>query len=226
MHHLSPTTSTLLLLLFTTLGFTTAKTDLAGCVSSTTLIGSGASQIWYVPDTGEICDFLDCGGGRAAPPKTTVPGCPAYEGTGTYLPSFISGYSLTLTRSSSSSTSASASTTGMDVGGASVTGIVTGMDVSASASATGLPSITSVLPISTSTSTSTSTLIPTTSLDTSLSSSFTTTRRPTTTTTTTTTVPAKTSSSTGAAAAAAVPTVVMKGVVVAGLAAGAVVMLG
>ena len=31
------------------------------------------------PDTGEICDALDCGGGRA-PPKTTIPGCPQYSG--------------------------------------------------------------------------------------------------------------------------------------------------
>ncbi|KAK1834073.1 hypothetical protein QBC39DRAFT_379990 [Podospora conica] len=31
------------------------------------------------PDTGAICDALDCGGGRA-PPKTTVPGCPQYSG--------------------------------------------------------------------------------------------------------------------------------------------------
>ncbi|OBT65503.1 hypothetical protein VE03_05008 [Pseudogymnoascus sp. 23342-1-I1] len=29
---------------------------------------------WYDPLTGEICDPIDCGGGRA-PPKTNVPGC-------------------------------------------------------------------------------------------------------------------------------------------------------
>ncbi|EED19426.1 siderophore biosynthesis enzyme, putative [Talaromyces stipitatus ATCC 10500] len=46
---------------------------------------------WYNPNTGEICDPLDCGGGRA-PPKTDVPGCPLYKGTETratsasYLP--------------------------------------------------------------------------------------------------------------------------------------------
>lgn len=38
-----------------------AKTDLAGCVSSATVAYGGASLIWYVPDTGEICEFLDCG---------------------------------------------------------------------------------------------------------------------------------------------------------------------
>ncbi|KAK3381252.1 hypothetical protein B0H63DRAFT_545813 [Podospora didyma] len=37
---------------------------------------------WFDPLTGEICDPLDCGGGRA-PPKTDVPGCPQYKGTAT-----------------------------------------------------------------------------------------------------------------------------------------------
>ncbi|GKT60061.1 siderophore biosynthesis [Colletotrichum tofieldiae] len=71
-----------------------AKTDLAGCVSSDSIVtptqGSTpyATRVWYVPDTGEICAALDCGGGRA-PPKTTVPGCGSYEGTETYSPSFL-----------------------------------------------------------------------------------------------------------------------------------------
>lgn len=34
-----------------------AKTDLTGCTSSV----SGPSLIWYVPGTGELCEFLDCG---------------------------------------------------------------------------------------------------------------------------------------------------------------------
>ncbi|KAL3954936.1 hypothetical protein ACCO45_010499 [Purpureocillium lilacinum] len=34
------------------------------------------------PQHGEICDPLDCGGGRA-PPKKDVPGCAAYTGTET-----------------------------------------------------------------------------------------------------------------------------------------------
>ncbi|GFG17777.1 protein RTM1 [Aspergillus lentulus] len=38
---------------------------------------------WFAPNTGEICDPLDCGGGRA-PPKTNVLGCAGY--TGTYVP--------------------------------------------------------------------------------------------------------------------------------------------
>jgi len=64
-----------------------ARTNLAGCTSSTT----GASIIYYVPGTGEICDFPDCGGGRA-PPKTTNPACPNYQGTATYSPSFLPGF--------------------------------------------------------------------------------------------------------------------------------------
>ncbi|KAH0424225.1 hypothetical protein CcaCcLH18_11661 [Colletotrichum camelliae] len=71
-----------------------AKTDLTGCTSSDSVVtpsGGGtpyATRVYYVPDTGEICAALDCGGGRA-PPKTTVPGCPSYEGTETYSPSFL-----------------------------------------------------------------------------------------------------------------------------------------
>ncbi|TQN63606.1 hypothetical protein CSHISOI_11808, partial [Colletotrichum shisoi] len=71
-----------------------AKTDLAGCVSSDSIFTPTqggtpyATRVWYLPDTGEICAALDCGGGRA-PPKTTVPGCAAYAGTETYSPSFL-----------------------------------------------------------------------------------------------------------------------------------------
>jgi len=68
-----------------------AKTDLSGCTSSQTIAYGGASLIWYVPGTGEICAFLDCGGGRDAP-ITTVPGCAAYSGTATYSPSYLSGW--------------------------------------------------------------------------------------------------------------------------------------
>jgi hypothetical protein len=39
-----------------------AKTDLEGCTSSETVAFGGASMIYWVPDTGEICSFLDCGG--------------------------------------------------------------------------------------------------------------------------------------------------------------------
>jgi hypothetical protein len=73
-------------------GLATARTDLSGCISSATRNQwNEASMIWYVPDTGEICDFVDCGGGRA-PPKTTQPGCPLYTGTATVTPSYLPGW--------------------------------------------------------------------------------------------------------------------------------------
>lgn len=82
-----PSTTSLLTIL--SLALTTfARTDFSGCTSSKTVAYGGASILWYVPGTGEICEALDCGGGRA-PPKTTVPGCAAYVGTATYSPSFI-----------------------------------------------------------------------------------------------------------------------------------------
>ncbi|KAL4885989.1 hypothetical protein BJY04DRAFT_179649 [Aspergillus karnatakaensis] len=40
---------------------------------------------WFDPNTGEVCDPLDCGGGRA-PVKYDVPGCDAYTGTEVYNP--------------------------------------------------------------------------------------------------------------------------------------------
>ncbi|KAM3420126.1 hypothetical protein BST61_g3427 [Cercospora zeina] len=86
-----------------------AKTDIGGCTSSDVSSPAGASMIYYVPGTGEICEFLDCGGGRA-PPKTTVPGCPQYSGTETYSPSFLPGYGAMETGSSSSRAAAAEST--------------------------------------------------------------------------------------------------------------------
>lgn len=73
-------------------GLSVARTDISGCVSSaTTNQWHEASMIWYVPGSGEICDFIDCGGGRA-PPKTDQPGCPLYTGTATVTPSYLPGY--------------------------------------------------------------------------------------------------------------------------------------
>ncbi|KAF2498039.1 hypothetical protein BU16DRAFT_443423, partial [Lophium mytilinum] len=68
-----------------------AKTDLSGCTTSNTVSFGGAYVLWYVPGTGELCAPLDCGGGQA-PPKTTVPGCAAYVGTASYVPSYLPGY--------------------------------------------------------------------------------------------------------------------------------------
>ena len=66
-----------------------ARTHIGGCTSMHTTNQWGhASMLWYVPETGEICDIPDCGGGRA-PPKRNNPACPGYTGTATYEPSFI-----------------------------------------------------------------------------------------------------------------------------------------
>lgn len=87
-----------------------ARTDLSGCTSSETVAFGGASMIYYVPGTGEICEFLDCGGGRA-PPKTTVPGCPLYSGTASYEPSYLSGYGPNTAVSTAIASSVAAGTT-------------------------------------------------------------------------------------------------------------------
>ncbi|KAJ5086912.1 hypothetical protein NUU61_008219 [Penicillium alfredii] len=79
-------------LLLSLAGLSVARTDLGGCVSSqTTNQWHEASMIWYVPNSGEICDIPDCGGGRA-PPKTNQPGCPLYTGTETLTPSYLPGW--------------------------------------------------------------------------------------------------------------------------------------
>jgi hypothetical protein len=73
-----------------------AKTDIEGCTSFTSTVtvrpepGYGNTYervMWYVSDTLEICEGVDCGGGRA-PPKS-VPGCPLYKGTETVTPRFL-----------------------------------------------------------------------------------------------------------------------------------------
>ncbi|KAB8258113.1 hypothetical protein BDV32DRAFT_126146 [Aspergillus pseudonomiae] len=79
-------------ILLTLTSLAAARTDLDGCTKSATVNQWGeASMIWYVPDTGEICDFPDCGGGRA-PPKLNQPGCAAYTGTETLTPSYLPGW--------------------------------------------------------------------------------------------------------------------------------------
>ncbi|GAB1744400.1 hypothetical protein NU219Hw_g1678t1 [Hortaea werneckii] len=86
------------------------RTDLVGCTSTDVSSPAGASYAWYVPGTGELCDPLDCGGGRA-PPKYDVPGCPQYTGTESYSPSYLPGYG--------SATAAPASTTAAPSAGSS-----------------------------------------------------------------------------------------------------------
>ncbi|KAJ0296001.1 hypothetical protein COL516b_012060 [Colletotrichum fioriniae] len=134
-----------------------AKTDLAGCVSSDSVVTPTqggtpyATRVWYVPGTGEICAALDCGGGRA-PPKTTVPGCPSYEGTETYSPSFLplqtSAAPMVSTTVAPITTTAALETTASASDSASVATVTTSTDSAAvesetSASATAVVVITS-----------------------------------------------------------------------------------
>ncbi|CAJ2502951.1 Uu.00g103450.m01.CDS01 [Anthostomella pinea] len=119
-----------------------ARTDLEGCTSSNTVAYGGASVLWYVPDTGEICAFLDCGGGMA-PPKTTVPGCAAYSGTAEYSPSFLPGFGAEATATATATASAATATdevvtlTGSSVFASSTEG-GSATQTAASASATGM----------------------------------------------------------------------------------------
>jgi len=103
--------STILILALSAL--TTARTDISGCTSTQTVAFGGASLIYYVPGTGEICSFLDCGGGTA-PPKTTVPGCPLYSGTATVTPSYLHLAQATSTSAPSSTASGSGSGSGVE----------------------------------------------------------------------------------------------------------------
>src|ERR1700712_3241764 len=61
------------------------------CVGSTGVAGGGLRPTFYVPETGQICEMIDCGGGRA-PPKHDVPGCNAYTGTATYSKLYLPGW--------------------------------------------------------------------------------------------------------------------------------------
>ena len=91
---------------------TLATGAFAGCETHT--FGTCEDNIvhWYDPNTGEICDPLDCGGGRA-PVKYNVPGCAAYTGTLTrptepsYMPCFTSSSSLVLASPTPATTTSS-----------------------------------------------------------------------------------------------------------------------
>ena len=85
----------------------TARTDLEGCVSSEVIFDHYyASYLWYVPENGEICSILDCGGGRA-PPSTTQPGCPEYSGAETLTPDYLEGWGPNGKQAASTNTVAS-----------------------------------------------------------------------------------------------------------------------
>ena len=89
------------LLLTTLFALVAAKQNFDGCVY--TSLSSDRPLVYYVPETGEICDNPDCGGGRA-PPKTTVPGCAAYKGTASYSASFLPNYTPAAATTTSSTT--------------------------------------------------------------------------------------------------------------------------
>ncbi|KAJ5156318.1 hypothetical protein N7492_009121 [Penicillium capsulatum] len=92
------------------IGLSAARTDLDGCVSSrTTNQWHEASMIWYVPDSGEICDIPDCGGGRA-PSKPDAPGCGSVSATPSYLPGWGPSGKLAATTSTVSQTTSTGST--------------------------------------------------------------------------------------------------------------------
>ncbi|KAJ5477697.1 hypothetical protein N7530_003206 [Penicillium desertorum] len=99
----------------------TARTDLEGCVSSKVIFDHYyASYLWYVPENGEICSILDCGGGRA-PPSTTQPGCPEYSGTETLTPDYLEGWGPNGKQAASTSTVASTASSTPDTVFASAT---------------------------------------------------------------------------------------------------------
>ncbi|KMP01308.1 hypothetical protein CIHG_01597 [Coccidioides immitis H538.4] len=115
-----------------------AKQNLEGCTTTTTLNSfSQAVTVWYLPDTGEVCEILDCGGGRA-PVKYTVPGCAAYTGTETYSPSFLT---FSTDTPSETSTANLASTT--EAALASPQPAQTGMSTVGPGQATNSPGVTS-----------------------------------------------------------------------------------
>ncbi|KAG9249309.1 hypothetical protein BJ878DRAFT_484811 [Calycina marina] len=113
-HSRFPETSTRMQLIPFVLAFavlTSAKTDLQGCASSDVIEFGGASVLYYVPGTGEICRILGCGGGLA-PNRLNVAGCPGYTGTTSYSPSFFADFEeATITTAVSVLSTASASTT-------------------------------------------------------------------------------------------------------------------
>jgi hypothetical protein len=107
-------TTTLLPLLFLAATNVAAK----GCATHTFTQCADGITHWYDPDDGQICDPLDCGGGRA-PPKTTDPCCGGYKGTvscvktptPSYLPCFAGLAKSTSSVVVSKTLTASAATT-------------------------------------------------------------------------------------------------------------------
>ncbi|KAL5000538.1 hypothetical protein BDV10DRAFT_183310 [Aspergillus recurvatus] len=87
-----PALSVPLLSTVSLLGTVYARTTLEGCTFTETVSeGNGYSIVWYVPETGEICDVPVCGGGLD-PFDYDNPACPEYTGTSPYEPSYLEEY--------------------------------------------------------------------------------------------------------------------------------------
>ncbi|KAJ5503891.1 hypothetical protein N7463_006765 [Penicillium fimorum] len=118
---MKPVTLSFLLGLASLTNLATARTDMEGCVSTEVIIEKYyASYLWYVPDSGEICSFLDCGGGRA-PPKTTQPGCPQYTGTETLTPDYLEGWGPSGKKQAASTSTVASTASSTDIVLASAT---------------------------------------------------------------------------------------------------------
>ncbi len=107
------------------------RVSAVGCSTHTYTACADGITHWYDPDDGQICDPLDCGGGRA-PPKSNVPCCPSYTGTlscdtsPSYLPCFKN-----LAQSTVMSSTAKATTVATTTAQAS-SAVVTGQSSAAS----------------------------------------------------------------------------------------------
>ncbi|KAL4738770.1 hypothetical protein BDV11DRAFT_215736 [Aspergillus similis] len=87
-----PTLSVHLVSTISFLGTVYARTTLEGCTFTETVSESdGYSIVWYVPETGEICDVPVCGGGLN-PFDYDNPACSEYTGTAPYKPSYLEDY--------------------------------------------------------------------------------------------------------------------------------------
>ncbi|KAL5042187.1 hypothetical protein BDW71DRAFT_200757 [Aspergillus fruticulosus] len=87
-----PALSVPLLSTVSLVGTVYARTTLKGCTFAETVSERNEySIVWYVPETGEICDVPVCGGGLD-PFDYDNPACPEYTGTAPYEPSYLEEY--------------------------------------------------------------------------------------------------------------------------------------
>ncbi|KAL6236190.1 hypothetical protein BDW75DRAFT_116275 [Aspergillus navahoensis] len=87
-----PALSVPLLSTVSLLGTVYARTTLEGCTFTETINERNEySIVWYVPETGEICDVPVCRG-DLDPFDYGNPACPEYTGTAPYEPSYLEDY--------------------------------------------------------------------------------------------------------------------------------------